>query len=448
MIKIDYPADKGERIKFENEYYSLFKIRETDYNGIINTKGLSIIDKKRVESFINCFSFRKILTGDIKSLILVLKGYQKLPENVQKRLNNIFEYDQPKISAFFRKFDYLINLKSCHYCNLDSVHVYLDSDSNLIHLILSQYDDPLDFIRRSTVEELQTVLNIDKKKATDIANIVSKEKLEYKEFTEDAKILYYNIKDINWIGYNDVLDFINHAPEDELKKIYNIGGRRSENIINQRMHYWGNLYQYKDALDAYYKCCDVFRTRDHFTLDHFVPQAKCGALAISLYNFIPSCYVCNTKLKKEELLCKEIDNLYKYSPSYSDYAKSGNIEFKLIQKPETGSIIEYGRQKSSSFLNSFYLDIETEDVDNLSSKTFQLQQRYSIHKEKAVKLAYKKELYSPQRIKEIAKTLASQGISEEQIKKDIFDNTIHENESLSKLHKDIMKQLGILNSSE
>lgn len=38
-----------------------------------------------------------------------------------------------------------------------------------------------------------------------------------------------------------------------------------------------------------------------FDIDHFLPKGKCPPVALSLFNFVPSCPVCNERIKREDL---------------------------------------------------------------------------------------------------------------------------------------------------
>ena len=63
--------------------------------------------------------------------------------------------------------------------------------------------------------------------------------------------------------------------------------------------------------------------KNKFTLDHFYDKATYPYLALSLYNLIPSCYTCNSKLKKNE----EFKNL---APSSQKYDFETKVKFKLF----------------------------------------------------------------------------------------------------------------------
>ena len=75
-----------------------------------------------------------------------------------------------------------------------------------------------------------------------------------------------------------------------------------------------------------------------------------------------------------------------------------------------------------------------------------LRQRYSLYKDKAVYLAYLKEKYSEHTLEEIAKILSHgerRTFTANDIRNDIFNDPLSENDSFSKLYTDIKKQVDI-----
>lgn len=381
MIKINYPQSKKEKDELDEKYWTLFSSKEEEYDRALLTLNAG--------NFLKKYSFKDIVLGDIKTLTDVYNRYKqatafheeikdKILKIEDKKINkdgkeekyykNIFNYDQPIISSFFEEYDYVFNLKACHYCNLDSVHVYSDLDG---------YIDSLDFIKNASQKELESV---------------------------------------DWIG------------ETKAKKVVEAPNREFLSISDLK----DNLLSIHGSLED-----NRLEKRNHFTLDHFIPQSECGLLAISLYNFVPSCYVCNTKLKKTYLLSNNPTEVYKYSPTYDNFNKYGVIKFSLRQS-ECVNIFDYNNNKTN-LLKKVAIDISAQK-DNKSPEIFKLKQRYKVHKEKAIRLAYLKELYSDERVKEISEILNT---SPTIVKRDIFNIPNLENEGCSKFQKDIALQLGI-----
>lgn len=248
-------------------------------------------------------------------------------------------------------------------------------------------------------------------------------------------------------GYNDDLDFLRHATKSELNDIPGIGAKKANTIM--KLPDRGNYAPSPNSPSSVKYLLRVLisskgRSRNHFTLDHFIPQDRCCLFARSLYNFVPSCYVCNSKLKRTHLFSNNINELYKYSPTYEKYEADGEIKFSL-KLPKTVNIFDYNKPDRDMFLDNFNIDVEAVDSNNHIVSVLHLRQRYHIHKEIAVRLAYLREKYSDATVAEIERILTASGCktTSNMIKNDIFHNPTHNNESLSKLRKDVMKQIGV-----
>src|SRR5690606_32118753 len=55
--------------------------------------------------------------------------------------------------------------------------------------------------------------------------------------------------------------------------------------------------------------------KNHFTLDHLLPQSEYPYLSLSLFNLVPSCYSCNSKLKNDKKIYSNLDELLFTSPT-------------------------------------------------------------------------------------------------------------------------------------
>lgn len=63
--------------------------------------------------------------------------------------------------------------------------------------------------------------------------------------------------------------------------------------------------------------------KNEFTLDHYYAKKNYPYLALSLYNLIPSCYTCNTKLKRDRRLGNPC-------PTSSEFDFDKKVKFKLF----------------------------------------------------------------------------------------------------------------------
>lgn len=63
-------------------------------------------------------------------------------------------------------------------------------------------------------------------------------------------------------------------------------------------------------------------------LDHFYPKSKYPYLALSLYNFIPSCQICNSRMKGTE---DTIGSIYPYENSFDDMGAKFKTDKNLVE---------------------------------------------------------------------------------------------------------------------
>jgi hypothetical protein len=245
----------------------------------------------------------------------------------------------------------------------------------------------------------------------------------------NLKTCYFcNIDFINTINF-DVLDILKNGTEQELKELDGVGKEKAQRIIAYRENKSINSIEDILKIDGIndIKKIEVSKVKkNHFTLDHFLPKAECPLLALSLYNFVPSCYSCNSKFKKEKKLLQTY-----LSPTSKDFSVGEDIQFKAYYQKEVTKedlILEMGYPKK---------------VQNYVS-TFKLVGRYEVHKNEVFTLIEKHEKYSETRIEEIANILK---ISPHQVKKDIFGEQLFkgdmQDKSFTKMKRDIAKNIGI-----
>ena len=173
----------------------------------------------------------------------------------------------------------------------------------------------------------------------------------------------------------------------------------------------------------------------HFDLDHFFPKKKCPILALSLFNLIPSCPTCNQRLKRTEVLSKDVYENLLLSPSSERYALDNLVTIHLV--PTTKFINLQLQQKES--LDRFKMKFVTKSKSYQKTiDLFRLEERYEFHKSDALRLLRLKQNYPDSHIGMISHLIKR---SRNAIKDDIFNNK-HMNESiLSKLHRDILGQI-------
>ena len=169
-----------------------------------------------------------------------------------------------------------------------------------------------------------------------------------------------------------------------------------------------------------------------FDLDHFFEKKDSPITALSLYNFIPSCQVCNSRIKgKRDMIdiyhidgYPNISNFSELSPSSKDYSFDENVKIQINPKNGVG----------------FISDIEKNQIDFECSKivykrdisAFQLVERYNypLIKKKALQLKELKLKLPESRVESIVQFFNDLGVMI--TKEDVRFTIFHEDEELDK----------------
>ncbi|MCG3797052.1 hypothetical protein LT343_27555 [Bacillus toyonensis] len=116
-------------------------------------------------------------------------------------------------------------------------------------------------------------------------------------------------------------------------------------------------------------------------LDHFYPKSKFQLFSLSLYNFVPSCQICNSRFK----LAKGVEIINPYTQKI-DYTK---FKFEYSLKPESTLGVFFNEE------NSFDVKINCTDTNYIQHiNLFELENLYNTHKVIVGELLYKKEAYN------------------------------------------------------
>lgn len=188
-------------------------------------------------------------------------------------------------------------------------------------------------------------------------------------------------------------------------------------------------------------------------LDHFLPKGKheCPLLALSLKNFVPSCQVCNSRVKSKTSLLEfyKIQNLseseqkmilQKLSPTSKDYEFTNKSFFYI--RPKNGAFKNFSYLDN---LHSFGIKLRTDNIYEHEENAFLYEQRYNSVPilSQALSLMDLKRKYPISKIIEIKDILnqsgkyrtSVQGIEEIIFRKE-YDEKNHS--TLSKLKHDIL----------
>jgi len=184
--------------------------------------------------------------------------------------------------------------------------------------------------------------------------------------------------------------------------------------------YCNRLYT-KTVIDHGKNCI----TRPEF--DHWFSKSKNPILALSFYNLIPSCHVCNSAVKRNADM--ELD--LHYHP-YLDI----EINTKMIFS---------WKHKDYSNFSFNVLGLSKKGQNTIDA--FKLQEVYETHEDEIKDLRLIRDTYSDRYLEILSTQFTGLSISEEEIYRLAFgvhnDDSHFEKRPLSRMKRDILKELGI-----
>lgn len=311
------------------------------------------------------------------------------------------------------------------------------------------------------LSNFEKLLEINEKIENDYIQVIIKNRIKALYQTEEAYINYYFEKRIN----NKAT--VGKIVDEKLKKTINFEINKElcgvfkdkETILyeNNTIHSVISKFFIEKSNDLKIKSCyycnidfvNVYKEagseKYHFTLDHVLPKSKYPYFSISLFNLVPSCYTCNSKLK----LANEFSisgDLAKICPSSKGFNFDENATFTLefnVKDSDFKNKIEKVQQIEDVIidLKNKYSSIEIKEFIDI----FNLQGRYEYHKNICFDLIEKRKKYPDKEISNIAALIKRDVLT---VKKDIFGSEIFEstNAPFEKYKQDIAEQLGIKTS--
>ena len=187
----------------------------------------------------------------------------------------------------------------------------------------------------------------------------------------------------------DIFDY-SHKYDDRIARFFNVW---SEKLGITSCYYCEMAYINTYIADL--KKGRKVLLKRQFDLDHFLPKAKCPCLGLSLYNFVPSCQVCNSRIKGDRMPRGLAPKDYELISPSSDKADfDNNLHFRLRMHP-----------KGKSLLAGRYIYVRANSPYKEYANFFHLGERYSFHKKEAFRLKRLKQRYPGSKIKKIANLL-------------------------------------------
>ena len=176
------------------------------------------------------------------------------------------------------------------------------------------------------------------------------------------------------------------------------------------------------------------KKKSHFDLDHVLEKADYPILAFSLFNLVPSCPICNERMKRDKALAKSQRLLKKFSPTSGSFHFDSNISMELMP---IGGIIKRPFMKNR---DAYELDFDCHADKSYRKyvKIFRLKERYNYHKVEALRLKDLKMRYPATNVANIASML---GLTFDEVNEDIFGLRFarEEHRCFEKLRRDMLK---------
>ncbi len=134
---------------------------------------------------------------------------------------------------------------------------------------------------------------------------------------------------------------------------------------------------------------------NHFDLDHVLDWGECPLVGLSLFNFTPSCQVCNEKLKHSDLIGENAVEVTKLSPTSDTYDFRNHV--RICIDPEDKVVDNY--LKNADLFTIEFKPLPGGEQDYMKVvKLFCLKERYTYHKSEALRLLDLKHKYDESNI--------------------------------------------------
>lgn len=283
----------------------------------------------------------------------------------------------------------------------------------------------------------------------EIKSFLTEEKINCILGGSPKKIYQLNLlflrKTINSFRLKDWEMYNNRTPEEiaHFKSIFNDVYTEIENIFN----YENFTTKKKKEYDAYdlaknldiptcpycnrtYTKTVITKNREKIIrpeFDHWFPKNEYPLLALSFYNLIPSCHICNSNVKgKTE---------FKLETHFHPYNPSSNLK----------ATFSYNYKS----YDDYKIKINTkDDFSHNSVEAFQLENIYQAHEDEVKDLIKIRQAYSDKYIDMLNDSLKGVNLSKEEVYRLAFgvhyEDDKFDRRPLSKLKKDILKELGII----
>lgn len=320
-------------------------------------------------------------------------GKNKNEEVLHDNLSKLFHYSgqenpyvsayQRKIAIFFMKHSGELGISVCHYCETSFINTYG---------LTSIYKNLATFLVAADIDTLK----------------------RYIRKSDDNPYSDAVIKDIyNLCHGEDVATVVDKFDRYCHKRFPRLKSKKSELLK-------GNM-------------------RNHFDLDHFLPKSICPLVALSFYNFVPSCSVCNEKLKGADMIGEtDKSKLLALSPTSDMYNFDKDIKIRIAYNAGVSTL------RMQEHPDDFRIEFTPKGSEYQTIvNEFRLDERYNYHKQIALKQYDLYQDFSPGHISQLEKLFGG-AKKRNEIENQIFRGEYTEDNArcFDKLKRDIKEQSG------
>lgn len=456
-------SDKESIIKNLQKDYSETDENKKFYKDISNAINTIIMDEKKIGDKDKMSVLESIGLAQYKRFI-----------NLKKEMNTLFKYND-----FCR-----VDVKSCSKCegevitnlmsnNIEGLVKDIESNKDIVYILTREKEVAENKIRESirTILEKKEDLGIFKDRYDEKLFVVNKflstkkrkpesiikdikSQLQEKSIEEDEILeniigkLNEDIKSTSIADRKKIIYELGYGYKIEAKEIldviFNYNKFRSWNRHEFLTMLGVEICPYcnRQYITSYDDDIDKKTTAD---LDHYYPKSKYPFLALSLYNFIPSCQICNSRFKGD----KTEETMYPYEESFDD--EDVQYKFETSIKGDVRYLIGEDKDFTLS-INKRKDKYRTNKLEraNNSNEIFKLDKVYQSHKgyvEELFEKAYKYNEVWRDDINDIFKNEDSLFIDKKELFEFAFGKNLTPEEyskrPLAKLTRDILDELGI-----
>jgi len=195
----------------------------------------------------------------------------------------------------------------------------------------------------------------------------------------------------------------------------------AENLNRNTCTYCNRIYTYTIQSEDEEK---IMRPQ----FDHWFPKSKYPLLALSFYNLIPSCSICNSSVKSDA----DFNTLNHLHPYINNIVSEFSFDYEYVK-------------------NTMQYKVKITTKDSKIKRTleaFKIEETYTSHQDELSDLIKTKKAYSDKYLEILKKSFPKANLSDEEIYRLAFGVEMNESKyhkkPLSKFKKDILEKLEII----